>query len=115
MVVDLPGVQRPRDALTARMARRVREELEGADAALLVLSGEQGVGPGDRFIAHALVESMTHPTPVTVAVNKVDRLSRAGTLEVLRGAAELDWRGRCSRSRRARERGWGSWSRTWRR
>jgi GTPase len=90
VVVDLPGVQRPRYALTARMARRVREELDGADAALLVLNGEQGVGPGDRFIAHALVEATTHPTPVTVAVNKVDRLSRAGTLEALRSAAELE-------------------------
>ena len=55
VVVDLPGVQRPRDALTTRMARRVREELEGADVALLVLNGEQGVGPGDRFIARTLV------------------------------------------------------------
>jgi GTPase len=90
VVVDLPGVQRPRDALTARMARRVREELEGADAALLVLSGEQGVGPGDRFIARALVESMTHPTPVAIAVNKVDRLSRASTLEALQAAAGLE-------------------------
>ena len=51
VLVDLPGVQRPRDALTARMARRVQHELEGADAALLMLNGEQGVGPGDRFIA----------------------------------------------------------------
>ena len=51
VLVDLPGVQRPRDALTARMSQRVREELQGADAALLVLNGEQGVGPGDRFIA----------------------------------------------------------------
>jgi GTP-binding protein Era len=93
VVVDLPGVQRPRDALTARMARRVREELEGADAVLLVLNGEQGVGPGDRFIAHALVESMAAPTSATIAVNKVDRLSRAGTLEVLRGAAELGLEG----------------------
>ena len=54
VLVDLPGVQRPRDALTARMSQRVREELQGADAALLVLSGEQGVGPGDRFIARTL-------------------------------------------------------------
>ncbi len=90
VVVDLPGVQRPRDALTARMARRVREELEGADAALVVLNGEQGVGPGDRFIARALVESMTRSTPVTVAVNKVDQLSRARTLEALRAAAGLE-------------------------
>src|SRR5665811_1040951 len=36
VLVDLPGVQRPRDELTARMARRVRQELEGSDAVLPV-------------------------------------------------------------------------------
>lgn len=85
VLVDLPGVQRPRDALTARMSQRVREELQGADAALLVLNGEQGVGPGDRFIARTLQS----PTPVAIAVNKVDRLSRADTLTALRDAAAL--------------------------
>ena len=57
VVVDLPGVQRPRDALTARMQGRMEREMAGSDAALLVLAGDQGVGPGDRFIAraHALV------------------------------------------------------------
>jgi GTPase len=89
VLVDLPGVQRPRDALTARMAGRVRAELEGADGALLVLNGEQGVGPGDRFIARALVEAMNPAPPATVAVNKMDRLSRAATLNVLREAADL--------------------------
>src|SRR6202042_3663152 len=54
VLVDLPGVQRPRDALTARMADRVQRELEGSDAVLLMLNGEQGVGPGDRFISHLL-------------------------------------------------------------
>ena len=62
------------------MARRVQQELEGSDVALLILNGQQGVGPGDRFIAQALARAST---PVTVAVNKVDRLSRAATLEVL--------------------------------
>jgi GTPase len=87
VLVDLPGVQRPRDALTTRMARRVQLELEGADAALLMLNGEQGVGPGDRFIAKTLTGG---PTPVTIAVNKVDRLSRAPLMAVLEQAAELD-------------------------
>lgn len=87
VLVDLPGVQRPRDALTERMAGRVREELEGSDAALLMLNGEQGVGPGDRFIARALAEVRT---PVTIAVNKMDRLDRAATVTVLQAAAELD-------------------------
>jgi GTP-binding protein Era len=86
VLVDLPGVQRPRDALTTRMAKRVQHELEDSDAALLILNGEQGVGPGDRFIAQALASART---PVTIAVNKVDRLSRAATIAVLEQAAEL--------------------------
>ncbi len=87
ILVDLPGVQRPRDELTSRMARRVQQELEGCDVALLILNGEQGVGPGDRFIAQALSSAKA---PVTVAVNKVDRLSRAETLITLQLAAELE-------------------------
>jgi GTP-binding protein Era len=87
VLVDLPGVQRPRDALTERMAGRVRHELEGSDAALLVLNGEQGVGPGDRFIAAALAGG---GAPVAIAVNKVDRLHRAATVAVLQAAADLD-------------------------
>jgi GTP-binding protein Era len=87
VLVDLPGVQRPRDALTARMARRVQQELEDSDVALLILNGEQGVGPGDRFIAQALASTRT---PVTIAVNKVDRLSRAATMAVLAEAAGLE-------------------------
>ncbi len=74
VLVDLPGVQRPRDALTTRMARRVREEMAGADAVLLMLNAQQGIGPGDRFIAQTL---LTAGRPVTIAVNKVDKLARA--------------------------------------
>ena len=40
VLVDLPGVQRPRDALTERMAGRVTHELDGADVALLIVNGE---------------------------------------------------------------------------
>jgi GTP-binding protein Era len=86
-LVDLPGVQRPRDALTARMAQRVRQELEGADAALLMLAADQGVGPGDRFIAKTLTGG---DRPVTVAVNKVDRLSRSELMAVLQQASALE-------------------------
>jgi GTP-binding protein Era len=90
VLVDLPGVQRPRDALTARMAGRVQQELADADVALLVLNGEQGIGPGDRFIAETLKGAHA---PVTIAVNKVDRLSRAGTAAALSAAAALDLAG----------------------
>jgi GTP-binding protein Era len=87
VLVDLPGVQRPRDALTQRMAGRVRQELEDSDAALFVLNGIQGVGPGDRYIAEALAGVVV---PVAVAVNKIDRLDRAATLAMLAAVAELE-------------------------
>ncbi len=88
VLVDLPGVQRPRDVLTERMQRRVEQELEGADAVLLVVNGEQGVGPGDRFIADHLLEARPG-VPVICAVNKIDRLSSSETTEVLAAAAAL--------------------------
>jgi GTP-binding protein Era len=86
VLTDLPGVQRPRDALTERMQHRVESELKEADAALFVVNGEQGVGPGDRFIAEALAGS---PVPVVIAVNKVDRLDRPRTVVALSAASEL--------------------------
>jgi GTPase len=87
VLVDLPGVQRPRDALTERMQHRVEAEMAESDAALFVVNGEEGVGPGDRFIAGALRGA---GVPVVLAVNKVDRLDRPHTLQVLTDAAALD-------------------------
>ncbi len=46
VLVDLPGVQRPRDVLTERMQKRVERELADSDLALLVVNGEEGVGAG---------------------------------------------------------------------
>jgi GTPase len=89
ILVDLPGVQRPRDSLTARMQRRVEQELADSDAALLVVDGIQGVGPGDRFIAKALLTA-GEETLVTCAVNKCDRLGAGETAAALAAAAELD-------------------------
>jgi GTP-binding protein Era len=87
VLVDLPGVQRPRDALTDRMQRRVEAELADSDAALFVVNGEEGIGPGDRFIAGALAGASL---PVVLAVNKVDRLDRPHTVQALADAEGLD-------------------------
>jgi GTP-binding protein Era len=89
VLTDLPGVQRPRDALTERMQRRVEREIADSDATLFVINAEQGVGPGDRFIAHALLGASSD-TPVVCAVNKVDRLNNAETAAVLAETADLE-------------------------
>ena len=90
VLVDLPGVQRPRDALTERMQRQVERSLAGADAALFVLNGEQEIGPGDRFIAEALKRA---GVPTVTVLNKVDRLNTPRTVKALSAAAELDVQG----------------------
>jgi GTPase len=87
VLVDLPGVQRPRDALTERMQARVERSLEEADAVLLLLNAEQKAGPGDRFIARAV---RNVGLPAVIGVNKVDRLDRARTAAALAETAELD-------------------------
>jgi len=86
VLIDLPGMQRPRDVMTERMQKRVERELEDSDAALFVVNGDQKTGAGDRFIARALAGS---PAPVTIAVNKIDRLSRSEVMRALSEAAEL--------------------------
>ena len=89
VLVDLPGVQRPRDALTERMQSRVEHELSDADGCLLVLNAEQGIGPGDRFIAELLRAAGGDRIRIAIAVNKVDRASRTKVTETLQAADAL--------------------------
>jgi GTP-binding protein Era len=88
VLVDLPGVGRPRDLLTERMSARVAQEVAGADAILMMLAADSPVGAGDRFIARMLAEAPER-TPVTIAVNKVDRAKPAQAAGVLQAAEEL--------------------------
>ena len=54
VLVDTPGLHRPRTALGARLNRLVDESLEGTDLVLMVLDATQKVGPGDRMLAERL-------------------------------------------------------------
>jgi len=87
VLVDLPGVQQPRDELTERMQRRVERELSECDAALFVLNAAERSAGGDRFIAQALAAARL---PVVVAANKVDMADHAKIAATLAGAAELE-------------------------
>ena len=71
ILADLPGFQRPRDALTEHMQRTVESSFEDVDAVLLVLSARERIGAGDRFVARRVFDL---GVPVVIALNKVDRL-----------------------------------------
>jgi GTPase len=90
VVVDLPGVQRPRDPLTERMQRRMDTELRDSDAALFVVNGHEKVGPGDRFIAEAIKASRL---PTVTVLNKIDLLDRTAIVKRLTEVAEFEVQG----------------------
>jgi GTP-binding protein Era len=71
VLADLPGFQRPRDALTEHMQRTVDSSFEDVDAVLFVLDARDRIGAGDRFIAQRV---FSLGVPVVIALNKVDRL-----------------------------------------
>ena len=85
VLVDLPGFQRPLDALTEHMQRTVDAAFEDVDGVLFVLSARERIGAGDRFIAQRV---FALGLPVVIALNKVDRLKPAHIGQQMQTAAE---------------------------
>jgi GTPase len=86
VLADLPGFQRPRDALTERMQNTVERSFEDVDAVLFVVSARERIGAGDRFIARRV---FSLGVPVVIAVNKVDRLKGGHIATQMKTAAAL--------------------------
>ena len=85
-LVDLPGFQRPIDALTQRMQETVDGSFEDVDVVLLVVSARDRIGAGDRFVARRV---FSLGVPVIVAVNKIDRLKLGHVASQMKVAAAL--------------------------
>jgi len=85
-LVDLPGFQRPLDALTERMQQTVDASFEDVDAVLLVVDARARIGAGDRFVARRV---FSLDKPVLIALNKVDRLKPAHIASQMKTAAAL--------------------------
>jgi GTPase len=86
VLIDLPGFQRPRDALTERMQRTVDQSFDDVEGVLLVLSARERIGAGDRFIAKRVFGL---GVPVVIALNKVDRLKPGHIASQMASAARL--------------------------
>jgi GTPase len=86
VLVDLPGFQRPMDALTERMQETVDGSFADVDAVLLVLSARERIGAGDRFVARRV---FSLGVPVVIALNKIDRLKHGHVASQMKEAARL--------------------------
>ena len=69
ILVDTPGVHKPKTLLGTRLNAMVTENLESVDAALICLPVDEVIGAGDEFI----VKQLGHIRNIFIAVTKVDK------------------------------------------
>ena len=86
VLLDTPGIHRPRTLLGERCNERSVETLREVDVVCLLVEADAAIGPGDRFIAGLVAAS---GTPAILVVNKVDAAAPATVAERLASAAAL--------------------------
>ncbi|MDP9407472.1 MAG: GTPase Era [Actinomycetota bacterium] len=90
VLVDTPGLHRPRTLLGERLNDIVRTTFHEVDVVVFCVPADEKIGPGDRFIAAELSELKR--TPVLAAVTKTDRAERDRVGEQLLAVSQLgDW------------------------
>ena len=87
VLVDTPGLHRPRTLLGERLNDLVAETLNEVDAVGMCIPADEAIGPGDRFIAQQL--SYLHRTPVVAIVTKTDKVSPQQLAEQLLAVTAL--------------------------
>jgi GTP-binding protein Era len=85
VLVDTPGLHKPKTELGSRLNSLVYGSLAECDLALFLIDATMPVGPGDRLIADRLIEA---GVDTIVVVNKVDVARREETVSQLVEASE---------------------------
>src|SRR4051812_19229649 len=91
VLVDTPGLHRPRTLLGERLNDLVRETLLEVDVVGFCLPADQRIGPGDRFIAAELAELRRsgRRRPLVAIGTKADAVDRGRLTEHLVAVSEL--------------------------
>ncbi|MDZ5077955.1 GTPase Era [Nesterenkonia sp. HG001] len=87
VLVDTPGLHRPRTLLGQRLNDLVVDTLSEVDVVGFCLPADQKIGPGDRFIAGQLTK-LPHK-PVVALVTKTDTVPRDSLAEQLLAVDQL--------------------------
>ena len=88
VLVDTPGLHKPKTALGERLNGLVQGSLAESDVVLFLLDATQPIGPGDRLVAE---RSRASGAPVVVAVNKVDIAEQREVGEMLAEASAWEF------------------------
>ena len=88
VLVDTPGLHKPKTELGSRLNSMVYGTLKEADVVVFLIEATAPIGPGDRLIAERLAEAQS---TVILAVNKADLGDKAEIVEQLAKAGEWDF------------------------
>jgi len=89
VVVDTPGLHKPRTLLGERLNDLVRETYASVDVICFCVTADDKLGPGDKYIAAELAEVKT---PVIAVVTKTDKVGKQQVGEQLLAVSQLhDW------------------------
>lgn len=86
VLIDTPGLHKPRNQLGERLNQLVEESIPDSDCVVMVVDATGAIGPGDRTVAERLAGA-----PVVVAVNKTDRAKPHEIAERLHDLAGYDF------------------------
>jgi len=88
VIVDTPGLHRPRTLLGERLDSLVRSTLTEVDVIGFCLPATERIGPGDSYLARELA-GLSAKTPVVAIVTKTDQASQPQVAGQLAAVAEL--------------------------
>jgi GTP-binding protein Era len=88
VIVDTPGMHKPRTLLGERLGDVVREVWSDVDVIGLCVPADERIGPGDRRIAAELTEQAAK-TPVIGIVTKTDRVKPPQVVQQLLALAKV--------------------------
>ncbi|GAA1004870.1 GTPase Era [Nocardiopsis tropica] len=82
VLVDTPGLHRPRTLLGQRLNDLVRDTYSEVDIICLTIPADEKIGPGDKYILDQ-VRHMARRTPLLGVVTKIDKVGRDKVAEQL--------------------------------
>jgi GTP-binding protein Era len=85
VVVDTPGIHKPKTLLGSRLNEMVNQNLISVDAAVLCLPADEAIGAGDEYIA----KQLEHIRNVYLVVTKIDRVGKDQIVAKLGEVAEF--------------------------
>ena len=88
ILVDTPGLHRPRTLLGQRLNELVKNTYSEVDVICLCIPADEGIGPGDRWI-YEQIRTVAPRTTLVVIVTKIDKVSKEKVAAQLMAASEL--------------------------